>query len=528
MKHTLLGRCTAILILWLQLWFSFIVFVPFLVFLLFSMYVIPSGDDWGFGVLAKNIGGNLGTMLHYYFNYHGRYFSHLLIPLSMNFDTDFSHYRFFVSGHYIAFFTSILYFCHQLNILGKRVWTTWANFLMTGIMFSTLILTHRRPNETFFWFSQIANYALNIPLLFFFCGTILHHRNIMDTHPKKAVILSTLATLLSIIIIGTCEPSAFLQTALVGYLGVYLFFTEDKQWPHFQYVLGASIFFFLVVVLSLGHEYRMLVVLERNEKIFGPLKDDFFGSIIAAIPLYRQMIVRLASNRSLLFLNILLVLFPLTSLITPIKSKQTRRHLMYLFLGFFLLIQFTGMAMIAAHIFKSGNAAAHINNIMTDRVRVPIMLYYYFSYIAFIAAFLCYFLPKISNQPFFKKMQFWHIGVILKILLLALFCHQVANNRIMETMVRYIPQLKKYAIEQDYRVRLIKESLAKGESKVHLPKLTSRMPYSYYDIEEEGATQFGFRDFYASFFGVEKVMVTKEFIYCNHRICGVQNHSKLK
>ena len=96
----------------------------------------------------------------------------------------------------------------------------------------------------------------------------------------------------------------------------------------------------------------------------------------------------------------------------------------------------------------------------------------------------------------------------------------------MSTLLTFMTKLKKYSVEQEYRINMIKEAKSEGLKVVHLPVLTEKMPYRYYDVEETNA--FGYRTYYASFFGVNKVIFDKKFNYCYGKICGVSDIDKKK
>ena len=165
-----------------------------LTFLYYSLHVFPSGDDWGFGVNAHNMMGNLGQMIHYYKKFHGRYFSHYLLPLSMNFDTNLDFYLSFVFSYYLFFLLSLYYFSHALL---RKSSSIIEKIIVTLVLFSFFVMSQPAPNETFFWFSQICNYSINHLLFFLFCGLMLDFLNTPDEKEKRRSFLVTLMSCVS-------------------------------------------------------------------------------------------------------------------------------------------------------------------------------------------------------------------------------------------------------------------------------------------------------------------------------------------
>lgn len=201
--------------------------------------------------------------------------------------------------------------------------------------------------------------------------------------------------------------------------------------------------------------------------------------------------------------------------------------------------------MISVAIYKSGRSAPLVGAIIPSRAQVPIFLYFYFSFFSLIAAITFYLESHHFSSWFAKKFTHYKeilanrlitrrklpsLGLknltlkdtsifILTIVLFQFSKYTYKDQRIKE-LVKYLPHLTRYAAEQDYRLQLVKTAVNNGVTSVHLPKMTSKIPYSYHDIED--SNDFGYRTNFAGFFGVKEVIIDKKFKYCHSRICGLE------
>ncbi|OQA02292.1 MAG: hypothetical protein BWY70_00059 [Bacteroidetes bacterium ADurb.Bin408] len=221
-------------------------------FLLLSLYIHPSADDYIYSSWYKLPEGSHGYWSYQLWNYqswNGRYFSTLLLTCNPLVFKSLAGYRLIPVFILLLLYKAIYFFVGALN-MGMRKKTMHIVCLLVVITYFNLV-----PSlpETMYWMSGSVTYTLGISLFFFLSGLLL-----MYYHGFK-----NKGALRFFIVLFLCATSGFNELlafqVLVLVLSIFLTrFAANKRPDYFAlslFVFAAVLF--VVIALAPGNKGRL-------------------------------------------------------------------------------------------------------------------------------------------------------------------------------------------------------------------------------------------------------------------------------
>ena len=441
------------------------------IFLLYSLCAFPTADDWGYGLFTP-----YESALHYYQNYHGRYFSNALISYVMSHDNFIFAYRFFFFLSYILFFIGII----TTNILifgNKRTVYTISLLLIAAFLF-------RLPavSSSYYWLSAHCNYFFSINLFLYSFISFLLSKKTRNT--LMSICLAIFSGIFSFLCIGCNEFYTIIMPVFwIFFLFSNRFLLKNKGLTTNYQLIIIILFTLLATLLASlapGHLNRHIWPGSEAFSFFTFIK-IFFLSFID----FFNSLLRIFANPLFLASFPLLAWLYLTSnnIGIIIENLRPYRYKIFLFVTMALLFPFT----LSQYV---------VGNNITSRALVP----FYFT-----SCIIIYFILFLYLDSKYIKNLLEKAFKIKNYLIIILFSMLPS---VPFTMWLEIPLAFQFRKSQESRMKRIQKSYLQDMEKRNLifQRIEARPSVlSYWDIQDKD--QYSFKKNYSKFMKINSFTI---------------------